>query len=469
MLTNRWQYDSIFLILLGLLFGSMSTLADTIEATRTFEGHTNSVEAVAVSNDGKQILSGSYDNTVKLWNIENGDTIHTFQGHSEFVMSVAFSVKNDIVLSASADNTLKRWDIETGEVIDTFQENVGKRIGWIYSVAFSPKQNHAFLSGSYDNELKLWNSKTGSQINTFAGHQDWIYLITSSPNGNQVASVSEDGTITVWDAQTGKETRSFKETGIWTTAFSHDGNQIVIGNDQGTLKLLDIATGNEVRSFQGHNGRVYSVVFSPDDKQILSGGHDGTIKVWDTETGEDIHTLKGHKDIVSSLAFSPDGSQVISGSYDNTVKLWLLLGILPPCTTDCTTELAIKGLETGTYHNGDQIMMSIVETGNRSKSVDLWFAINIPENELWFKSSTSSELYTLAHQAFKTSVSNSERIHQLPDFEVLPWMIGGEYTIYAVYAQENQNPVPVSMGGNGKAVWRSNLATGKMTLVIDGE
>ncbi|HEC85433.1 MAG: hypothetical protein DRR08_01695 [Candidatus Parabeggiatoa sp. nov. 2] len=314
-LLRHWKTGLVSL--LGLLFGNVGAYAETIEATRTFEGHTNSVESVVFSPDGKHILSGSYDNTIKLWNVDTGKVVHTFQGHSDFVMSVGFSPDGKDVLSGSADNTLKRWNALTGEEIDTFQRN----IGWFYSVAFSPKENSAILSGSRDNTPKLWNTLKGTETDSLQGHEDWVYLVALSNDGSKALSASEDGTIKVWDIDTGKEI-TFKESGTWAAAVSNDGSKVLAGSDKGTLKLLDVDTGQEIRTFSGHSGRVYSVAFSPDDSLALSGGHDGTIKVWEIETGKEIHSLEGHTDIVSSVAFSPVGNDVLSGSYDNTIKLW---------------------------------------------------------------------------------------------------------------------------------------------------
>jgi len=456
---GHWTQRTAPLLLLGLSLSSVSAFADTLKAARTFEGHTDSIESVAISNDGKQMLSGSYDNTVKMWQIETGQIIHTFKGHSDFVMSVNFSPDSEEVLSGSADNTLKRWNTKTGKEVDTFQRN----IGWVYSIALSNKTNRAILSGSRDNTPRLWNTLNGSEIDTFQGHTKSVYLVAVSNDASKALSASEDGTMKVWHVETGKAIHTIKDIAqVWSVAFSNDGSQILSGGDKGTVKLFESDSGKEIRSFKGHSGRVYSVAFSPDASRVVSGGHDGTIKVWDINSGKEIHTLKGHTDIVSSVVFSPDGSQVLSGSYDNSLKLWKMP------TAECSTLSCIdfEGLEDKPYQIGETVKVNLVESGSRSVPHDLWVAIVTPTADWFYMTALPSKPYSLKPQFFKTSVESAVKTHELFSFNVLPEMVG-KYIIYAVYVELGKNPLPIKMGGNGEAVWQSNLAADVITLIDD--
>jgi len=116
-------------------------------------------------------------------------------------------------------------------------------------------------------------------------------------------------------------------------AFSPDGQRVVSGSDDDTLKIWDANTGKELQTLKGHTWWVHSVSFSPDGQRIVSGcgaghvpkelgGSDNTLKIWDANTGKELHTLTGHTDAVRSVAFSPDGQRIVSGSEDKTVKIW---------------------------------------------------------------------------------------------------------------------------------------------------
>ena len=286
---------------------------------RTFSGHTSLVSSVAFSPDGKFVLSGSNDNTLKLWDIETGKEIRTFLGHTYAVSSVAFSPDGKFALSGSYDNTLKLWDMNSGKEVRSFSGHTD----WITSVVFSPDGKFA-LSGSYDNTLKLWEIETGKEVKTFSGHFGAVNSVAYSPGGKLVLSGSNDNTLRLWEIETGKEIRTFSGHifFVYNVAFSPDGKFALSGSQDGTLKLWDIETGKVARTFSGHTNYVYTVSFSPDGKFALSGSEDKTLKLWEIETGKVVRTYSGHTNYIYSVAFSPDGKFALSGSKDNTLRLW---------------------------------------------------------------------------------------------------------------------------------------------------
>jgi WD40 repeat protein len=286
---------------------------------RTFEGHTEFINSVCFSPDGKTALSGSYDNTIKLWEVETGICIRTFEGHNKFIQSICFSPDGKTVLSSSWDDTIKLWNVETGICIRTFEGH----ISGIQSVCFSPDGKTA-LSGKSDKTINLWDIKTGICIRTFEGHNDYIWSVCFSPDGTMALSGSVDKTIKLWDIKTGECIRTFEghTDYIWSVCFSPDGKTALSGSRDKTIKLWDIATGQRVRTFEGHSDYIQSVCFSPDGKTVLSGSRDKTIKLWEVKTGQCIRTFEGHTDYIWSVCFSPDGKTALSGSRDKSLKLW---------------------------------------------------------------------------------------------------------------------------------------------------
>jgi WD40 repeat protein len=293
-----------------------SSLYDAVQEVRErnmFTGHQGYVFAVAFSPDGKYLLSGSNDNTLKLWDT-SGKLLKTFTGHKYPVSAVAFSPDGKYLLSGSCDKTLKLWDT-SGKLLKTFSGHQD----YVNAVAFSPDGKY-LLSGSGDKTLKLWDT-SGKLLQTFTGHQNYVRAVAFSPDGKYLLSGSDDKTLKLWDTS-GELLQTF--TGhqgvVLAVAFSPDGKYLLSGSDDKTLKLWD-TSGKLLQTFSGHQGVVLAVAFSPDGKYLLSGSDDKTLKLWDT-SGKLLKTFSGHQDPVNAVAFSPDGKYLLSGSRDNTLKLW---------------------------------------------------------------------------------------------------------------------------------------------------
>ncbi|MBN2271248.1 MAG: protein kinase [Sedimentisphaerales bacterium] len=287
----------------------------------TLRGHAYRVYSIAFSADGRRIVSGSGDKTLKVWNVENGTEVMTMRGHRDAVSSVAFSADGRRIVSGSYDNTLKVWDVENGGELMTLRGHTRTR--YVNSVAFSPDGTR-IVSGSDDNTLKVWDAESGAELMTLRGHEDRVYSVAFSADGRRIVSGSGDNTLQVWDAESGGELMILRgHTGmVFSVAFSADGRRIISGSYDNTLKVWDTESGSELMTLPGHTGEVFSVAFSPDGRRIVSGSVDNTLKVWDAESGGEVRTLRGHERQVASVAFSPDSKRIASGGMDKTLKVW---------------------------------------------------------------------------------------------------------------------------------------------------
>jgi WD40 repeat protein/uncharacterized caspase-like protein len=297
----------------------------------SFKGHTKGVTSVAYASNGKTVLSGSADSTLKLWDVMTGKELRSFRGHTNAlftsVTSVAFSPNGKTVLSGSADSTLKLWDVATGKELRSFIGHSGK----VLSVVFAP-DGKTVLSGGADNTLRLWSVATGKLLRSSKaagfGLFSGVYCVAYSPNGRTVLSGSSDETLELWDVLTGQDLRSFggasiESMTVTSVAYSPDGRKYLSGGSGNEpVRLWDVTTGRGPRGFDGHSMYVTSVAYAPDGKTVLSGSADKTLELRDVETGKKIHSFNGHSHYVTSTAYAPNGKTVLSGSRDNTIKLW---------------------------------------------------------------------------------------------------------------------------------------------------
>ncbi|HXG11685.1 MAG TPA: PA14 domain-containing protein [Gemmataceae bacterium] len=301
---------------------------------RSFAGHSEIVQCVAVSPDGRQALSGGggfirnnqwapgADNAIRLWHVGTGQELRRLEGHTAGVCSVAFSPRDGrYALSAGRDKTIRLWNVASGKEIRSFTGHTDV----VSSVVFLPDGRSA-LSASHDGTIRLWDTNTGQEQHCFREHQRPVRCVAVSPNGHHFVSGGEEGTIILWDLEGKKEVSRFARAGtaLASLAFSPDGKQVVSGSANGAVQLWDVASGQEVKRFTGHTGWVWSVTFSPDGRRVLSGGQDRTLRLWDLASGREMRCFRGHGGWVHSVAFLPDGSYALSGGADQTVRLWNL-------------------------------------------------------------------------------------------------------------------------------------------------
>ena len=256
----------------------------------------------------------------RLWDVKTGREKMSFSPHGA-VASAGFSPKGDLIVTGSWDNSAKIWDARTGLVVRKLE---GGHTSFINTAIFSPNGQFV-LTASDDGTAKLWNVETGLVVQTLAGHTDRVRSAAYSPKGEFIVTTSSDETARLWNAATGAFIREFKghRFAVLCAQFSKDGQWLVTGGEDNTARIWNVATGESLRVLSGHTASITSVGFSPDMTRLITGSQDQQAKLWDAQTGKEVLTLSRHTEDVTSVAFSPDGRQVLTGSRDGTAVIWL--------------------------------------------------------------------------------------------------------------------------------------------------
>jgi hypothetical protein len=295
---------------------------------RTFKGHNGWVTAVTFSPDGRRLASGSWDRTLKFWEVSTGEQLGAVAHDMKEVQALAFSRDGRWLATENSSDTTSLRDPSTGQEIRILRSD--KPLGplgsnWVYSIAFSP-DGRWLASALDDKTVRLWDVNTGKKMRDLTGLRRAVVYIAFSPNGRLLATGDDQKSIRIWDPASGEEI--YKLTGhkkpVYAVAFSPDGRWLASASGDKTVKIWDLAVGHELHTLAGHGNMVTSLAFSPDGRWLVSGSWDKTIKIWDVEAGREVQTLAGHDHPVYSVAFDSRGQWLASGSEDGTIKLWRL-------------------------------------------------------------------------------------------------------------------------------------------------
>jgi WD40 repeat protein len=278
------------------------------------------ITSIVFSPDGNSVLTGSYDNTARLWDL-HGNILKVFKGHTYPIVSIAFSKDGKTILTGSLDESARLWDLN-GNCLQILEGHSNS----VFSVAFSP-DDKTVLTGSADSTAILWDLK-GKKLQIFKGHSDFINMVSFSPDGEKILTCSKDQTAKLWDLK-GNIVQTFAghSDNVISEAFSGDGKTILTGSSDKTARLWDLS-GATLQIFNGHTSSVNSVNFSPDGSKIMTSCSDGTLKIWDISQNND-RSIKDDESPINKVSYSPDGKTILALSDDGyTVKIWDLNGNL---------------------------------------------------------------------------------------------------------------------------------------------
>jgi len=258
----------------------------------------------------------------------------------------------------------------TSIAVGTLLRSYYGHFGYVYTVSWSPDGKN-IASGSEDHTVHLWNASTGADIlYTYSNHTDAVHAVAWSPDGTLIASGSNDKTVQVWKAvdESSVYTYNNHSGGVLAAAWSPDGTLIASGSSDMTVQVWKAVDGSGAITYSGHTDTVNTVAWSPDGTLIASGSSDKTVHVWKAADGSDVLTYSGHSDVVNAVAWSPDGTLLASASVDGTVRIWK--------AADGSDVLAYGGHSDAVNTAAWSPDGTLIASGSNDKTVQVWKAVD---------------------------------------------------------------------------------------------
>ncbi|KAB8238806.1 WD40 repeat domain-containing protein [Aspergillus alliaceus] len=282
-----------------------------------FDWDTRHISTVALSPNRELLVSRSDDGSVRLWDATLIAEQKALQDHSDEIVATVLSPDAKLLASVSG-RQIQLWDFAKGILLHTVDGYCGKST----TFGFSPDSRMVALRPQSDSTcVQLWDTATGQISQTLEDHLNTVDRIIFSPSGQHLASIDEDGTITLWDTHTGERLYSLESYGNWACiAFSPSGKKLA-SSAKNVVRVWGTATGVLQQELEEHQNKITVLKFSPDEQLLASGSNDAKVRLWNLTTGALSQTLQ---DIgaVNQVVLSPDGRLVASGTLSHTLRVW---------------------------------------------------------------------------------------------------------------------------------------------------
>ncbi|KAG1732343.1 hypothetical protein EDB19DRAFT_1912066 [Suillus lakei] len=331
----------------------MSQLIPSTTPLQQFKGHEERVRAVAVFPDKRRMVTGSHDNTVRLWDLKTGEVLKKMEGHSSArVRALAVSRDGRFIASGGYGEVII-WHGETGE---SLTKPFKTHSDWINSLDFSP-DGTVLATGSWDNTTKLWNTKTWKQQGKSIKCGSEVHCVRYSPSG-QLLAIATDNNIQIYNAGTRERIKSFKAHKSYnlSLAWTPNGTRLLSGgnNSDPTIREWDAWTWQQVGdrypcTGHTHKHNINALAINPSGTLAASASDDTHVRLWRLSDRQTIAIFK-HSSMARSLTFSVDGTHILSGGKDKMISEWAVPKDALP--EDALKELASEDtLPQDTLHN----------------------------------------------------------------------------------------------------------------------
>ncbi|HJQ69068.1 MAG TPA: TIR domain-containing protein [Blastocatellia bacterium] len=305
------------LVVTGSTDGSVSLWdPDRINRTIEFQAHRVAINDVRFTNSGTLFVTAAREGTVRVWRQSNKDSYEVAQlrGHNDWVVSARFDAGFRVV-TASFDDTARVWELSNNNQMVELRGHSGN----VYTAEFDITGKFV-VTASEDKTARVWDSSTGREIFVLR-HDGPLRSAAFSPKGNLIVTASTDRTAKVWETATGNLVATLEGHSDWVTraGFSPDEKLVVTASNDSTARVWEAATGKSVAVFQGHKNWVWSAEFNPDGKRVVTSSRDGTAQLWEANTGEVLEKFPG---AAVSAKFNAEGNLILTVDRDNKAYLY---------------------------------------------------------------------------------------------------------------------------------------------------
>ncbi len=280
-------------------------------------------------------VGGQLENAIQLWDLRTGQVVQTLRGHQKRVTALAVTPNGKVLASGSWDRTVRLWDMNISRRAKGFDISELEQVpeatekvvlhgheDWVNCLAISPG-GKLLASGSWDRSVRLWRMPSGQELQSVDNTGGRLDCLAIGANG-LLASGGEEPKIHLWDLRSRGLAGLLEghDDAVRALVMTPDSSHLISGGDDGTIRLWNLQTLREIQCLEAHEGPVRALALSPDGRLLASGGDDNTVRLWSFPEGQLLQELHGHQKAVNAMAVSPQGRLLASAGTDHKVRLW---------------------------------------------------------------------------------------------------------------------------------------------------
>jgi WD40 repeat protein len=299
-----------------------------ISPCRKFEGHARTVSGVIHLPGGHQMMTCSWDGSLRVWDLQSGMQIgNDWRDGESGITTIALSLCGKKIVSGSSDGAMRLWDADTGTVIAKLTGHTGT--SRVYSVCWSRDGRRVVSGADNDGTARVWDVESGKTVLAIATELATVYAVIYSPDTTMIATGgykkgSHMEYLKIWDAETGKLVANLKghTSLVLCLAWTANGKILISGSADHSIRTWNTTTWQQISVLTGHTNFVWGISISPNGRILASTSLDKTARLWNLENGQPIGSPLQHDKEVYCVSFSADGKLLATGCSDHNAYSW---------------------------------------------------------------------------------------------------------------------------------------------------